>query len=83
MGNFGRPVYNNDVDLVHGYLLTYVSTSRLANMPEHNIMQHPSYHEQVDSYWADQRDITKFISEMNMIDWQFVLNETDTQLTYT
>ena len=26
-----------------------------------------------------QRNITKFISEMNMINWQFVLNETDTQ----
>ena len=30
-----------------------------------------------------QRNITKFISEMNMINWQFVLNETDTQSAYT
>ena len=30
-----------------------------------------------------QRNITKFISKMNMIDWQFVLNETDTQSAYT
>ena len=30
-----------------------------------------------------QRNITKFISEMNMIDLQFVLNETDTQSAYT
>ena len=29
-----------------------------------------------------QRSITKSISEMNMIDWQFVLNETDTQSAY-
>ena len=30
-----------------------------------------------------QRNITKFISEMNMIDWQFVLNETDTAMAYS
>ena len=30
-----------------------------------------------------QRNITKFISEMNMIHWQFVLNETYTQSAYT
>ena len=29
-----------------------------------------------------QRNIAKFISEMNMIDWQFVLNETDTAMAY-
>ena len=29
-----------------------------------------------------QRNITKFISEMNMVDWQFVLTETDTQSAY-
>ena len=30
-----------------------------------------------------QRNIAKFISEMNMIDWQFVLNETDTAMAYS
>ena len=30
-----------------------------------------------------QRNITKFISEMNMVDWQFVLTETDTQSAYS
>ena len=30
-----------------------------------------------------QRNITKFISEMNMVDWQFVLTETDTQTAYS
>ena len=30
-----------------------------------------------------QRNIAKFISEMNMIDWQFVLNETDTVMAYS
>ena len=29
-----------------------------------------------------RRNIAKFISEMNMIDWQFVLNETDTAMAY-
>ena len=29
-----------------------------------------------------QRNITKFTAEMNMVDWQVVLNETDTQLAY-
>ena len=28
-------------------------------------------------------NITKFISEMNMVDWQFVLTETDTQSAYS
>ena len=30
-----------------------------------------------------QRNITKFTTEMNMVDWQVVLNETDTQLAYS
>ena len=30
-----------------------------------------------------QRNIAKFISEMNMVDWQFVLTETDTQSAYS
>ena len=30
-----------------------------------------------------QRNITKFISEMNMVDWQLVLAETDTQSAYS
>ena len=30
-----------------------------------------------------QRNITKFISEMNMVVWQFVLTETDTQSAYS
>ena len=30
-----------------------------------------------------QRNITKFISELNMVDWQFVLTETDTQSAYS
>ena len=29
-----------------------------------------------------KRKIAKFFSKMNMIDWQFVLNETDTQSAY-
>ena len=29
------------------------------------------------------RNITKFISEMDMVNWQFVLNKTDTQLAYS
>ena len=29
-----------------------------------------------------QRNLSKFISEMNGVDWQSVLNETDTQLVY-
>ena len=30
-----------------------------------------------------KRNITKFISEMNMVDWQFVLTESDTQSAYS
>ena len=30
-----------------------------------------------------QRNISKFISEINRVDWQFVLTETDTQLAYS
>ena len=30
-----------------------------------------------------QRNIAKFISEMNMVDWQFVLNESDTAMAYS
>ena len=30
-----------------------------------------------------QRNITKFTTEMNMVDWQVVLNETDTQSAYS
>ena len=30
-----------------------------------------------------QRNIAKIISEMNMIDWQFVLSETDTAMAYS
>ena len=30
-----------------------------------------------------QRNLSKFIYEMNRVEWQFVLNETDTQLAYS
>ena len=30
-----------------------------------------------------QRNIAKFISEINMVDWQFVLTETDTAMAYS
>ena len=30
-----------------------------------------------------QRNVAKFISEMNMVDWEFVLNETDTTIAYS
>ena len=32
--------------------------------------------------YMGQRNLSKFISEMNGVDWQSVLNETDTQLAY-
>ena len=78
---------NNFVDdmmHIHG-ISYYISIS------DHNANFHVAWNAKTEHAKTDmpvlernmgQTNITKFISEMNMVDWQFVLTETDTQSAY-
>ena len=75
-----------DDDMMHIQGILYTSIS------DHYAIFHVANNAEKDHAKTDtpflkrnmcQRNITKFITEMNMIDWQFVLNETDTQSAYT
>ena len=78
---------NNFVDdMMHIHGISYTSIS------DHNAVFHVTWNAKTEHAKTDmpllernmgQRNITKFISEMNMVDWQFVLTETDTQSAYS
>ena len=63
-------ILTNDLDDIQGILCTSISDHTQTEMPlfKRNMRQ---------------SNILEFISEINRVDWQFVLTETDTQLAYS
>ena len=74
---------DDDMMLIQGILC--------ASIPDHSAVFHVASNAKKDHANTDttvlkqnmgQRNIAKFISTIDMIDWQFVLKETDTQSAY-
>ena len=76
--------FDNDMMHIQGILCTSIS--------DHNVIFHVANNAKTDRAQTviallkrnmGQRNITKFTTEMNMVDWQVVLNESDTQSAYS